>query len=171
MLRVLTTVDPASYTRTGVGVIDINDESVKVLEATPEIVRTLVRGLRTDGWRKRPAPSEWSALEIVVHLMDVESHTVQRVRRILSEDHPDLPAWDHEVPPARAFSDEANPNLALREHAELRREHLQLLRGLSKEQWQRSAHHETRGDITLSELEAHVAAEEVDHLAQLARLL
>lgn len=151
--------------------IDVNDESVKVLEATPQIVRTLVHGLDADGWRKRPAPGEWSALEIAVHLMDVESHTVDRVRRILSEEHPALPAWDHESLPARAYREGADPNVALREHAELRHEHLRLLRGLSEQHWQRSARHETHGDITLTELEAHVAAEEVDHLAQLARLL
>lgn len=151
--------------------INVNSESVKVLEATPEIVRVLVRGLDADGWRKRPVPGEWSAQEIAVHLMDVESHTVDRVRRFLSEDHPALPAWDHERMPARAYRDGVDPDLALRQHAELRHEHLRLLHGLSEQQWQRSAHHETHGDITLTELEAHVAAEEVDHLAQLARLL
>lgn len=151
--------------------IDVNSEYVKALEATPLIVRALVAGLDTEGWRKRPAPGEWSALEIAVHLMDVESHTVDRVRRILSEDYPALPAWDHEIPPSRAYREGVDPDVALRHHAELRHEHLRLLRGLSDQQWQCTARHETHGDITLTELEAHVAAEEVDHLAQLARLL
>lgn len=151
--------------------IDVTAESVKVLRATPEVVQTLVRHLDAGSRRKRPAPGEWSALEIAVHLMDVESHTVHRVRRLLNEDHPALPAWDHEALPARAYREGADLDAALRRHAELRHEHLQLLNGLSEQQWQRSAHHETHGQITLTELEAHVAAEEVDHLAQLARLL
>lgn len=163
-------LQPADEAGIGADVINVNDESMKILEATPTIIQILARDFDAEGWRRRPAPGEWSALEIAVHLKDVESHTVDRVRRVLAEDQPELPAWDHEVPPARAYDEGADPELALREHADLRTEHLRLLHGLSEQQWQRSARHETHGEITLTKLEAHVAAEEVDHLAQLARL-
>ena len=151
--------------------INVNAETVKVLEATPAVVRALLGHLDAQAWRTRPSDGEWSPLEIAVHLADVERHTVERVRRVLTEDCPVLPAWDHEALPARAYRDDADPNAALRDHVALRQEHLELLGGLDEQQWQRQAHLETHGRLTLSALETHVAAEEVDHLAQLARQL
>ena len=48
--------------------------------------------------------------------------------------------------------------------------HLALLVGLDGASWERTGRHGQHGDMTVELYETHVAAEEVDHLAQVARL-
>jgi hypothetical protein len=45
------------------------------------------------------------------------------------------------------------------------------LAGLGPGQWQRAGRHEAAGDLTVQLYEAHMASEDVDHLAQIARLI
>jgi len=49
--------------------------------------------------------------------------------------------------------------------------HLADLAKLDRQQWQRAGRHEAAGDMTVQLYEAHVASEDVDYLAQIARLL
>jgi hypothetical protein len=53
---------------------------------------------------------------------------------------------------------------------QLRRQHLDLLEGLEGEGWERTGQHGEHGVMSVELYETHVAAE-VDHLAQIARLL
>jgi hypothetical protein len=48
---------------------------------------------------------------------------------------------------------------------------LALLIGLDRPSWERTRRHGEHGDMSVELYETHVAAEEVDHLAQIARLL
>ena len=54
---------------------------------------------------------------------------------------------------------------------QLRAEHLALLIELDGPSWERTGRHGEHGDLSVELYEIHVAAEEVDHLAQIARLL
>jgi hypothetical protein len=54
---------------------------------------------------------------------------------------------------------------------QLRRQHLALLEALDASGWQRTGRHGDHGMMSVELYETHVAAEEVDHLAQIARLL
>jgi hypothetical protein len=54
---------------------------------------------------------------------------------------------------------------------QLRSQHLAVLDTLDATDWERPGRHGEHGELTLELYETHVAAEEVDHLAQIARLL
>jgi hypothetical protein len=54
---------------------------------------------------------------------------------------------------------------------QLRSQHLVVLDTLDAVSWERTGHHGEHGELTVELYETHVAAEEVDHLAQIARLL
>jgi hypothetical protein len=53
---------------------------------------------------------------------------------------------------------------------ELRRQHLAELEALDGSGWERTGRHGEHGVMSVELYETHVAAEEVDHLAQIARL-
>jgi hypothetical protein len=53
----------------------------------------------------------------------------------------------------------------------LRRQHVAELEALDGPGWERTGRHGEHGELTVELYETHVAAEEVDHLAQIARLL
>jgi hypothetical protein len=152
-------------------VIDAQAETLKTLRAVPPILRALVDGLDEEQARRRPSADEWSVVEVVAHMRDVEQHALHRVRRMLTEENPHLAAFDHEAYARdRKYGDlPLQPTLG--EYVELRDTHLDLLTGLDPDGWQRPGSHEVHGAVTVASYEVHVAAEEVDHLAQISRLL
>jgi DinB superfamily len=151
--------------------LDRRQEILKTLRATPVVVRALVDGVDDTRLRRRPAAGEWAIIEVVAHLADTEERALGRVRRMLAEDNPSLAPFDQEAlaEQRRYLELELEGELARLE--ELRRQHLALLEGLDGSGWERTGRHGQHGRMSVELYETHVAAEEVDHLAQLARLL
>jgi len=59
-------------------------EARQELARFPSLLDGVVAGLSPAGWRARPAPNEWSAVEIVCHLRDEEAEDFgARVRVVL----------------------------------------------------------------------------------------
>lgn len=151
--------------------IDDVAETLKTLRAIPTVRRALVGQLDDEQARRRPSDDEWSVVEAVAHMRDVERHALQRVRRMVTEETPELPAFDHEDYVRLGNYVELPLQPTLKEYMQVRQEHLDLLGGLSPDDWRRPGHHEVHGAVTVAGYEVHVAAEEVDHLAQISRLL
>src|SRR5438105_4607049 len=63
------------------------------------------------------------------------------------------------------------PVAALRRYARGRAEHVKVLEDLDATAWQRRGRHSEHGLMTIELYEAHVASEDIDHLAQIARTL
>jgi hypothetical protein len=149
--------------------LDRRAEIVKTLRATPVVVRALVDGVDDARLRRRPAPGEWAIIEVVAHLADTEERALGRVRRMLAEDTPQLEPFDQEALAVQHHYLDLEGELARRE--QLRTEHLAPLDGLDGAGWERTGQHGQHGLMSVELYETHVAAEEVDHLAQIARLL
>ena len=47
--------------------------------------------------RHRPAPGEWSAVEVVGHMIDKMQNWSRRTERILNEERPTLPGYDQDA--------------------------------------------------------------------------
>lgn len=47
--------------------------------------------------RHRPAPGEWSAVEVLGHMIDKMQNWSRRTERILTEERPALPGYDQDV--------------------------------------------------------------------------
>jgi hypothetical protein len=149
--------------------LDRRAEITKTLRATPLVLRTLVNGVDDGRLRRRPPPGEWAIIEVVAHLADTEERALGRVRRMLAEEDPQLEPFDQEALAEQRRDLDLEGELARLE--QLRRQHLDLLEGLEGEGWERTGQHGEHGVMSVELYETHVAAEEVDHLAQIARLL
>jgi hypothetical protein len=90
---------------------------------------------------------------------------------MLSEDSPELTPFDQEALAEERRYLELDLEGELARLEQLRRDHLAVLEGLDGPEWQRAGRHGEHGELTVELYETHVAAEEVDHLAQIARLL
>jgi hypothetical protein len=150
--------------------LDRRVEIVKTLRATPVVLRALVEGIDDARLRRRPAPREWAIIEVVGHLADTEERALGRVRRMLAEEDPVLAPFDQEALAEERRYLGLDPEGELARLERLRAEHLALLVGLDGPGWERTGRHGQHGDMTVELYETHVAAEEVDHLAQVARL-
>lgn len=147
------------------------EETLKILRGTPVVLRSLVRGLDDAAWRRRPAEGEWAAVEIVAHLADSDERAAARVRRMLAEDDPALPGYDQAALAEERRYIEMDPTEALDRFDQVRAEHVALLEGLDDAGWRRTGVHGEQGPVDVELYEMHGAAEDVDHMAQIARLL
>lgn len=150
--------------------IDTNQESIKALRAVPVIARALARGMEEEALRRRPAPEAWAAIEVIAHMADTDERALARIRRMRDEDEPTLPAFDQDaLAVERAYI--AQPiEPTLQRLQETIASLVATLERLDDGGWRRTGRHETHGRLSIAEYLAHVAAEDVDHLAQLARL-
>jgi len=115
-----------------------------------------------------PAPGEWTAQQIVLHLVAVESEVFQR--RLEDLVGTDSPAWDWVEPgPAEAGSGEALADSLLR-LAAARLATLDWVAELDEDGWQRSGRHATLGRLDVAGLLALAADHDQEHLSALVRL-
>lgn len=151
--------------------LDPREEILKTLRATPVVLRALVAEIDDTQLRRRPAQGEWAIIEVVGHLADTEERALARVRRMLAEDDPVLEPFDQEALAEQRRYLDLDLNQELVRLEQLRRQHLAVLEGLEGSGWERTGRHGQHGSMSVELYETHVAAEEVDHLAQIARLL
>jgi uncharacterized damage-inducible protein DinB len=144
-------------------------ELIDILRATPDLLRTLTRTVDDEQARQAPGDEEWSIVEVVAHLADVEDRAIQRIHRIVTETEPVL----ERMQPAQLAVERGYRQQRLSEviprFEQLRQERLRLLESLPAEAWERTARHVEHGVMTLYQLTVHMCQHDVTHLAQIAR--
>ena len=151
--------------------IDPRLELRKSMAAVPIILRTLRGRFEDAALTRRPSPGEWAPVEVIAHLADGEDWALRRVKRMLAEQEPQLEPFDQAALAVERRYLELDADDELARFERLRAEHLAILDGLDDAGWQRTGVHGEHGRVTVELYESHVAAEEVDHLAQLSRIL
>jgi len=71
------------------------DDPARVMELTEPLLRTVLNDAASD-LRKRPAPAEWSVLELLGPLVDAEMVMSGRFRWTVSQDDPPLVGYDQD---------------------------------------------------------------------------
>lgn len=122
-------------------------------------------------WTWRPAEGEWSLVEVVCHLRDVEREVhLPRFREILARDMPFLPGVSsNEWAAPRAYQLQDGPQAAA-DFCAARLETLTLLRGLDDAAWQRQGRHAFFGATSIRELAGLMRKHDEAHGAQIAAL-
>lgn len=151
--------------------MDERAELIETYQATPVTLRALVRGITDEQARQRPNTGEWSIVEVVAHLGDGEERAHERVRRMLEQDHPFLPAYDPAALAEERDYRSMSLAAALARFERLRAEQVATLARLDAAGWARSGQHEEAGRITVESLTRHMAAHDAIHLAQIARTI
>ena len=148
--------------------VDVADHPVAVLAATPGAVRERVAGLPDDLLGRRPAPTEWSAAEVLGHLWDSEIAYSFRARAILAQDAPALIGYDQD-----AWATVARPGFAelLAAFSALRSANVVLVGRTPSADWERVGRHAERGPLTFRLLTETMAGHDRAHLEQLARTI
>ena len=159
--------DPRRY-REALLSIAVAGDPLEIIAHTPQRVRELLRGHDTGALQQRPAAGEWSAAEIVGHLLDDEIVNGFRVRLTLTGDRPSYPGNDPE-----RWVDLPKPSLdqVLQAWEALRAYNLWLLRAIPREDWDLAGLHEEQGSETIEVLILKNAGHDLAHLDQLERCL
>lgn len=144
---------------------------IKSLETAPLEADRLVAQLPDEELRRKPAEEEFSALEHICHLGDIEREGYAvRIRRLLEEDLPFLHDIDGDsLAKERAYNEqELRP--AIEAFALARRDSLRRLEGLSHASLSREGHLENVGRITLGGLLSMMMEHDREHLLKLSGL-
>lgn len=142
-----------------------------VLAETPRRIGALIAGRTGEDLRWTSSPARWSIAQILAHLADAEIVGAYRFRMILGAPGTQIQAFDQDAW-AREMSYETRDAAAsLAVFTALRASLLQLVRGLDDEKLDRFGIHAERGKESVRHLISLYAGHDLNHLAQIERLI
>ena len=146
------------------------DDPARVMELTEPLLRTVLSDAASD-LRKRPAPAEWSVLELLGHLVDAETVMSGRFRWTVSQDQPPLLGYDQDRWVARLRHNDDQPDDLLAVFSALRAANLRLWRRSSADDRERVAMHAERGPESYDLMFRMLAGHDRFHLNQMRETL
>lgn len=146
------------------------DDPARVMELTEPLLRTVLSDAASD-LRKRPAPAEWSVLELLGHLVDAETVMSGRFRWAVSQDEPPLLGYDQDRWVARLRHNDDQPDDLLAVFSALRAANLRLWRRSSADDRERVAMHAERGPESYDLMFRMLAGHDRFHLNQMRETL
>ena len=146
------------------------DDPAEVAQATPSAVQSLVIEAGSD-LQRRPAPGEWSVLELVGHMVDAEIVVSGRYRWTISQDEPPLLGYDQDLWVAGLRHNEARREELLAVFSALRAANLRLWHRSTAEDRDRVAIHAERGPESYGLMFRMLAGHDRFHLDQMRETL
>jgi hypothetical protein len=147
-----------------------DDDPAEVEEATLGALQSVLRDAGSD-LRRKPAPAEWSVLELLGHLVDAEIVMSGRFRWTVSQDQPPLLGYDQDQWVARLRHNDDQPDELLALFAAVRAANLRLWRQSSADDRQRVAMHAERGPESYDLMFRMLAGHDRFHLNQMRETL
>jgi hypothetical protein len=145
--------------------------ALRLQQATPKKLATLINGKKKQQLTRRPAPGKWSVAEILAHLADAEIAISWRLRQILSTDGIALQAFDQDSW-ANAFDyAHRDPQLSLAHFRALREANVALLQAAPQKAWENHGMHAERGKETIAHMARMAAGHDQNHLSQIENIL
>jgi DinB family protein len=147
-----------------------DDDPAGVQADTPSALRKLL-GEAGDRLSDRPAPTEWSVLEVAGHMLDSEIVASARYRWILAHDEPRLAGYDQDLWMERLRHNEDDPGEIVSMFEALRAANGALWSRSSEAERGRVGVHEERGPESYELVFRLMAGHDRNHLAQARRAL
>lgn len=141
------------------------------LAETPTRIQSLVNDISDEQLRRRPSEGEFSFVENVCHLRDIEVEGyATRLNLVLREDRPSLPDIDGgRLAVERAYN-EQDVQEALRAFSLARTKNLSALSNLGPEELRREGRLEGVGSVKLEELMVMMRDHDASHLKEIEQI-
>jgi hypothetical protein len=147
---------------------DVIEQVKSVLITTPDRWNGLVDSIAVELLKRAPAPSEWSAMECLQHLVDTERNVFPvRLRAFLACQ--DFPAFAPDRQGTKQRTESAVELAA--EFAHLRAESLALLTKVVPDDLARKSRHAELGHVSLDQMLHEWAGHDLMHTVQAERAL
>jgi hypothetical protein len=161
---------PQQYTQRILSYVEGADP-LRILQATPKKLATLVKGKTKKQLTRRPAPDKWSAAEIMAHFADVEIAIAWRVRLVLSANAVPIQAYDQDAWAATFGYAHRDPRQSLALFQINRDANIRLVKSVPRKLWDNYGVHQERGKESVSRIISMVAGHDLNHLKQIERIL
>jgi FMN phosphatase YigB (HAD superfamily) len=141
---------------------------IATLRATPALLHSLNGDLTREAWVRRPAAGEWSVIEILCHLTDMDAEVnLPRLRKVLQESNPFVAGMDTDAwADARQYI-QRDSLQSFQNFVTARLELIAFLESLSQDDWQRQARHAIFGPTCLHEMAIFAAGHDRLHVQQI----
>ncbi|HEV8472933.1 MAG TPA: DinB family protein [Methylomirabilota bacterium] len=140
---------------------------MNALRAAPRALALAVRGASRSRLRRRPAPGEWSATEVLGHLLDAEVTIAFRMRKVAAEPGSAIAAWDQERWTETLQHRRGDARGMLAAFAALRAANVEQARRLSPAQRRQAGRHPEYGRMRISQMLEHWAEHDLNHIEQI----
>ncbi|MGI8837071.1 MAG: DinB family protein [Pyrinomonadaceae bacterium] len=148
------------------------EDLLEFLGDTPEFIRSLTASLTEGELRRKPAKAEFSFLEHVCHLRDIEQEGYRlRINKLLNEAEPFLPDIDGDKLARERNYNIQNFDEALTGFMRARKDNIQIIRNLPSDELNRSGTFQNIGIITLEQLLMMIREHDEAHRQALDGLL
>lgn len=127
----------------------MDPKTIDAYEAGPAKLRTATAGLTREQLTARPGPGDWSILEVVVHILDSDAISIDRMKRMIIEDNPPLLYADETAYVNKLFTHDQDLEDALVLLEVGRRQWARVLRRLPPEAFARTGQHNRSGTKTV----------------------
>lgn len=115
-----------------------------------------------------PAPGEWSAKEVLGHLIEADRRGfVGRIRAVVSQDRPTFETWDQPAVAAERRDAEREAEELIGEFLAEREQGLNFVAGLDPVACTRTGIHPVVGELSISDLLHEWVHHDREHLAQI----
>lgn len=148
-----------------------DQEPWAVMASTADRLRKLMAGRTVEQLSWTPDPARWSIVQIVAHLADAEVVAAWRLRSILAADGIPLQPFDQNAWASAFNYAETNPFESVELFDVNRRANLALLRRVDPARHAHYGMHAERGRETITHLARLYAGHDLNHLAQIERLV
>jgi uncharacterized damage-inducible protein DinB len=142
-------------------------ELVEQYAAGADRLAQAIIGLSRNDFAALPVPGTWSIQQIVLHVMDSDLISSDRMKRVIAEENPTLIGFDETAFARGLFYEALDAGLAADVFAKNRRLTAVVLRHVPDEAFDRFGTHSERGRVTLTQLVQGM----VDHLEHHLRCL
>jgi uncharacterized damage-inducible protein DinB len=125
---------------------------IETFSAGGEQLSMAIRGLTRDDLLAVPAPDanvgKWSIQQVVIHCMDSDLISVDRIKRMIAEENPSLIGYDENKFVQNLFYNEQDAETAVQMVDLNRKQFARVLRKLPDAALQRKGTHNERGPLT-----------------------
>ena len=136
-----------------------------------DAVREAWRNVPAEARQFRPAPTEWSPHELVIHLADADVNGHLRFRKLVAEPGATVPGYEQDAWAASLDYHSQDPDLAIELMARLRAVTHPILESLDEAVWAHTVTHSERGTWSMDDWLRTYTNHVDDHLAQMDRAL
>jgi hypothetical protein len=147
-----------------------DDDPATVQESTEVGLRSRLEEAGSN-LRRRPAPAEWSVLELLGHFADAEIVMSARYRWTISQERPPLLGYDQDQWVSGLRHNDDRPEELLAVFTGLRTDNLRLWRRSTADERARSAMHAERGPESYELMFRMIAGHDRFHLNQMGETL
>jgi hypothetical protein len=131
----------------------------------------VVDGASREQLTKRPSADKWSVSEILAHLAEAEVSCFWRYRQMFEHNGSTIIPFDQDLWYKLGDYASRDPQESLQLFRLMRDANLRMFDHMTAEQWQLGGVHTERGPMSIADLARQMAGHDINHLAQLEKLL